>query len=155
MEDYADIYYVDSRNAVIRDHRPGSSRPQMPWTGSRPVPATRTVYVPPGQSGWAPATQGGWAPATPAYGQPPVIWAGPPGQSTMAGILGKLTTGQIVDMIAQVWAALQSLPAGPVATGEASTDVGNLILYQGALAQHAKRDEQVRTLGSLVARLVG
>ncbi|HEY5934514.1 MAG TPA: hypothetical protein VIU61_07765 [Kofleriaceae bacterium] len=147
MEDYADIYYVDSRNAVIRDHRPGSTRPQMPWTGSRPVPPTRTVYVPPGQSGWGPAT--------PAYGQPPVIWAGPPVQSTMAGILGKLTTGQIVDMIAQVWAALQSLPAGPVATGEANTDVGNLILYQGALAQHAKRDEQVRTLGSLVARLVG
>ncbi|MEJ7598486.1 MAG: hypothetical protein WKG01_11300 [Kofleriaceae bacterium] len=150
MEEYADIYYVDSRNAVIRDHRPGSSRP-MPWTGgSRPVPASRPVYVPPAQSGWAPAT-----PAAPTYGQPQVIWAGPPAHSTAASILGKLTTGQIVDMIAQVWAALQSLPAAPVGTGEASTDVGNLILYQGALAQHAKRDEQVRTLGSLVARLVG
>jgi len=160
MEEYADIYYVDSRNAVMRDHRPGSSgtgRPQIPLTGSRPVsvPASRTVYVPPAQAGqWAPAPQSGWGPAAPVYGQPP-IWAGPPYQSTAASILGKLTTGQIVDMIAQVWAALQSLPAGPVATGEAGTDVGNLILYQGALAQHAKRDEQVRTVGSLVARLVG
>ena len=45
--------------------------------------------------------------------------------------------------------------AAPIATKETSTDVGNLILFQGALAQHAKRDEQVRTLGSLVARLVG
>ena len=58
-------------------------------------------------------------------------------------------------MVAQVFAALQSLPAAPVATGDVETDVGNLILYQGALAQHAKRDEQVRTLGSLVAKLVG
>ncbi|MEJ7597422.1 MAG: hypothetical protein WKG01_11440 [Kofleriaceae bacterium] len=159
MEDYADIYYVDSRNAVIRDHRPGShgpGRPQAVWNGTRPVTVPpRTVYVPPGQSGWAPASHSGWGPATPPYQQPPVIWAGPPVQSTVAGILGKLTTGQIVDMVAQVWAALQSLPAAPVGTGEPSSDVGNLILYQSALAQHAKRDEQVRTLGSLVARLVG
>ena len=35
------------------------------------------------------------------------------------------------------------------------TDVANLVLYQGALASHAKRDEQVRTLGGLVAKLVG
>jgi len=161
MEEYADIYYVDSRNAVIREHRPGSGspithRPPGVSVGSRPVavPPSRTVYVPPAQAGgWAPATQP-WAPAPPMYGQPP-IWAGPPYQGTAASILGKLTTGQIVDMIAQVWAALQSLPAGPVATGEAGTDVGNLILYQGALAQHAKRDEQVRTVGSLVARLLG
>jgi hypothetical protein len=42
-----------------------------------------------------------------------------------------------------------------VATRDVGTDVGNLILYQSALASHAKRDEQVRTLGGLVARLVG
>jgi len=28
-------------------------------------------------------------------------------------------------------------------------------MYQGALAQHAKRDEQVRTLGSLVGKVMG
>jgi hypothetical protein len=76
-------------------------------------------------------------------------------QSSAASLLGKLTTGQIVEMVAQVFAALQSLPGAPVATRDVATDVSNMILYQDALAQHAKRDEQVRTLGGLVARLVG
>jgi hypothetical protein len=34
-------------------------------------------------------------------------------------------------------------------------DSGNNILFQDALAKHAKRDEQIRTLGALVSRLVG
>ena len=38
---------------------------------------------------------------------------------------------------------------------DTNVDVGNLVTYQAALAQHAKRDEQVRTLGSLVSKLVG
>ncbi|MNC96316.1 hypothetical protein D3C83_136580 [compost metagenome] len=61
----------------------------------------------------------------------------------------------MIDMVAQIFAALMPLPAAPTATSDAGTDVGNLILYQGSLAQYAKRDEQVRTLGSLVAKLVG
>jgi hypothetical protein len=47
------------------------------------------------------------------------------------------------------------LPAAPVSTTDTATDVQNLMLYQGALASYAKRDEQVRTLGSLVTKLVG
>ena len=39
-----------------------------------------------------------------------------------------------------------------MATGETSTDLGNLILYQQAIAEHAKRDEQLRTVGSLAAK---
>ena len=72
-----------------------------------------------------------------------------------ASLFGKLTTGQIVEMVSQIFAALQTLPNAPVSTREVETDVANLILYQNALAQHAKRDEQVRTLGSLVSKLVG
>ena len=138
MDDYADIYYVDSRNAVRHDHR--SPRPGLPgWIGR---PTASVQHVPP-------------AAARPIYQPaPPPVMYGPP-QSTAAMLLGKLTTGQIVEMIAQIFAALQSLPNAPVATREVETDVGNLILYQGALANHAKRDEQVRTLGSLVAKLVG
>ena len=142
-EDYADIYYVDTRNAV-RDHRP-TTRPVSPFApGRRPFVPSQTVYVPPVR----PA-------AAPVYSQPQVIYTAPPMQSTAATLLGKLTTGQIVEMVAQVFAALQSLPGAPLATRDVSTDVSNLILYQGALAGHAKRDEQVRTLGALVARLVG
>jgi hypothetical protein len=66
-----------------------------------------------------------------------------------------MTTGQVIDMVAQIFAALMPLPAAPVATSEAATDVGNLILYQSSLAQYAKRDEQVRTLGNLITKLVG
>ena len=88
------------------------------------------------------------------YQQPQVIYAAPPA-SGAAALLGRLTTGQIIEMVAQVFAAVQSLPGSPVSTRDLETDVANLILYQGALASHAKRDEQVRTLGSLVAKLVG
>jgi hypothetical protein len=162
MEEYADIYYVDSRNAVVRDHRPGQTS-SSPWPFGRrpsapaPLPPTRTVYVPPSAQSQAFYQQPAYGQA-PIYGQPtaPMIYSGPmPMQSTAATILGKLTSGQIVEMVAQIFAALQSLPGVPVATRDVGTDVGNLILYQSALASHAKRDEQVRTLGGLVARLVG
>ena len=136
MDDYADIYYVDTRNA---DHRTGSQPGN--W---RPAQPTRTVYVPPSRQ-----------PA--AYAQPaPMIYAAPyPQQSLAASFFGKLTTGQVVDMVAQLFAALQPLPGAPVATRDTATDVGNLILFQGALASHAKRDEQIRTLGGLVGKVVG
>ncbi len=70
-------------------------------------------------------------------------------------MFGRVTTGQLIDMIAQIFAALMPLPAAPIATTDSATDVGNLIIYQSSLAQYAKRDEQVRTLGNLVTKLVG
>ncbi len=131
MDDYADVYYVDTRNA---DHRTGSATPAG---GSRaPAQGTR-VYLPQRQ----------------IAAQQPMYYPPPP--SAMGMFFGKLTTGQVVDMVAQLFAVLQPLPTAPTATRDAGTDVGNLILYQGALAQHAKRDEQVRTLGSLVGKVVG
>ena len=90
--------------------------------------------------------------------QPRVIYAQGPGLGVGIGggsLFGKVTTGQLIDMVAQIFAALMPLPAAPTATSDASTDVGNLILYQGSLAQYAKRDEQVRTLGNLITKLVG
>ena len=151
MDEYADIYYVDSRNAVTRDHRPGGTRPGFPgWIG-RPTatvhhvpPSTRPIYQP--------AAQPQVIYQQPQL-QPQVMYAPPPSSAAM--LFGKLTTGQIVEMVAQIFAALQSLPNAPVTTRDIETDVGNLILYQSALASHAKRDEQVRTLGSLVSKLVG
>jgi hypothetical protein len=158
-EDYADIYYVDTRNAT-RDHRPGAARPSPFFPGRRPMAPAQTVYLPP--TNRQPVQSAYQQPAyqqpvyqQPVYQQPQVIYTAPPPYSTAATLLGKLSTGQIVEMVSQVFAALQSLPGAPVATRDVSTDVSNLILYQGALASHAKRDEQVRTLGGLVARLVG
>jgi len=91
------------------------------------------------------------APAAPAQ----VIYAQPAQQPALATFFGKLTTGQVIELVAGLFAMLQPLPASPVATRDAATDIGNLILYQGAIAQHAKRDEQVRTLGGLVGKVLG
>ncbi len=66
---------------------------------------------------------------------------------------GGLSTGVLVDAGAQVLAAIQPLPTPPVATGKAEADLANLILYQQAIAEHAKRDEQLRTIGSLASKL--
>ena len=65
-----------------------------------------------------------------------------------------MTTGEMIDTGVQVLAAILPLPAAPMAQGEAVTDVENLMTYQGALALHAKRDEQLRTLGGLLARIL-
>jgi hypothetical protein len=138
MDEIADIYYVDTRNAT-HDHRTGGgSRPA--WNSA---PPSRTVYVPPTR------TSGPFVPM-----QPQVVYA-QPAQPALATFFGKLTTGQVIEMVAGLFAMLQPLPAAPVATRDAVTDLNNLILYQGAIAQHAKRDEQVRTLGGLVGKVLG
>ena len=147
-----DLYFVDTRNADSRDHRTqggGASRP-----GGRPV---NVVQVPgSGQTRVYAAS-----PPMPVYYGNPYMNPGYPNpymtpQQTLAtNLLGRISTGQIVDLVAQIFAALMPLPAAPTGTADANTDVGNLILYQGALAQYAKRDEQVRTLGNLVTKLVG
>lgn len=143
MEETADIYYVDTRNAD-RDHR-GPSRPMM----GTMVPGTRMP------AGWSAATPAVRAPTVygPMPATPSVIYA--PAPSIGASILSKLSTGDVITIVASLFAALQTLPGAPSPTKDAATDAGNLILYQAALAQHAKRDEQVRTLGNLVAKLVG
>ncbi len=139
-DEYADIYYVDARNA--REHR---------TQGASPVPGTRAVTVPPSRTVVMRPMPNQLAYAQPvAYG-PPVAYP----QAPASSLLGNLTTGQVVEMVAQIFAALQGLPAAPVATKDVGTDVGNMVLYQSALASHAKRDEQLRTLGALVAKLVG
>ena len=135
MDDYAELQFIE-RNA---DHRHPGNRP-----------AGRT-FVPNPQSRYAPQYAPHYAP------QPQVIYAQGPGLGVGIGgssVFGKMTTGQVIDMVAQIFAALMPLPAAPVATADAATDISNLITYNGSLAQYAKRDEQVRTLGNLVTKLV-
>ena len=136
MED-SDIYIVDTRNA---DHRHPGSTPWRPGAPARPV---QTVYAQPSRV------------YTQQQAQPQIIYAQPPQTALASNIFGKVTAGQLVDLVAQIFAALMPLPGAPVATDSAATDVGNLILYQSALASYAKRDEQVRTLGNLVTKLIG
>jgi hypothetical protein len=123
----------DERNARERaDHRTGS-RPFR----SRP---NRVVVRTPGRS--------------PVVVREPTatVVAAEPEPKRM---LGNLTAAEAVEVGAQILAAIQPLPVAPVATGKVETDVENLVLYQGALAVHAKRDEQLRTIGSLIGKLLG
>lgn len=153
MDEFADIYYVDTRNA--RDHR--TNAPAGGWRPSGAGPAG------------SPTNRTQWVSSTPAtYTRPmaypmtayptayPVAYPGQayPGQSALGSLFGGLAVGQILDLVATAFAALAPLPVAPTATRDTSTDVGNLIMYQGALAEHAKRDERIRTLGSLVGKLV-
>ena len=131
----SNVYYVDSRNA---DHR---TQQGAPWF--RPGQPVRTMVAQP-----APVYSQAQAP------QPQIIYAVPP-QTAAHPLFGKFHGAQLVDLVAQIFAALMPLPAAPVATTDVPTDTGNLITYQTALAQYAKRDEQVRTLGNLITKLVG
>jgi hypothetical protein len=142
MDEYSQIEFVEARNAP-NDHRTGGVQTRGPGT---PIQVgggtgTRTFYA-------QPRPQQQYFYAQPGFGVGMGVGAG-------AGMFGRMSTGQVIDMVAQIFAALMPLPAAPSVTSDANTDSGNTILYQSALAQYAKRDEQVRTLGNLIVKLVG
>jgi hypothetical protein len=74
-------------------------------------------------------------------------------QAPSSGLAG-LSAGDLIEMASQLLAAIQPLPAAPVAVGAVGVDVENLVVYQTALATHAKRDEQLRTIGTLLGRIL-
>ena len=152
MTDYADVYFVDGRNAVI-DHRTGATVAPGRVIVGGPAGSHNIRVSAPQPYGQA---QMYYGPQGPGYFGPQGPWNAPPwAQGPGSSLLGRISTGQLIEMVAQIFVSLMPLPAAPVATSDANTDVGNLILYQGSLASYAKRDEQVRTLGSLVSKLVG
>jgi hypothetical protein len=145
-----EIYYVDTRNAtpvvISRSGpngqggnvlRPGGGRVIRPMPGGA-INRYGSSYGSPYMVGSSAASQ---------YGMP--IGAG------LGGMFAGVTPGALVDLVAQVFAAVMPLPSAPTGTSDPGTDVPNLITYQSALAQYAKRDEQIRTLGNLVTKLLG
>jgi hypothetical protein len=133
MDEEADVYYVDTRNAgptVIS--RSGSNNN----TGRQPIVI----------GGNTPGVYGQRVP----YGQPY-----PPRGAALGSLFGGMTSAQVIELIGQGFAALQSLPAAPAAVGDPAKDLPNMILYQTALADHAKSDERIRTVANIVARLLG
>ena len=143
MDDY-DVIYLDDdeRNARSRtnDNRQRVGGTRRPGGTSVVVPPSRrpTVIHSGGRSGGV------------ADRRAVVIQESEP---TKKGIAG-LSTGELIEVAAQILAAIQPLPGAPVAQGEVETDVENLVIYQTALATHAKRDEQLRTLGGLIGKLL-
>jgi hypothetical protein len=144
--DYDVVFVGDERNAVrVTDHRTG----QTSSAGSFGRPGTRTVVVPPCAR---PTVITGGASQAGSY-RPQYVPSRPYPYVPFASRFG-MSTGEMIDVGIQLLAALSALPAAPTAQGEVSTDVENLMTYETALWQHAKRDEQLRTLGGLLARIL-
>ncbi|MFT3697696.1 MAG: hypothetical protein QM831_31445 [Kofleriaceae bacterium] len=141
-----DIYFIDTRNADSRDHRTPATGPIV--SGRRPVTAVSV----PGQGHRVYTTQ--QMPMYYAQPYPNAQYMYPPG-SGMSNFFGRVTAGQMVDLVAQIFAALLPLPSAPSTTSDVSTDMQNLVTYNAAIASYAKRDEQIRTLGNIVTKLVG
>ena len=129
----------DERNALMRRRRP-SRVGRRPGGRSIVVPASRRPTIirhSGGESGEV-------------FDRRPTQLVMQPARSVLPGF----SNGELIEMAAQVIAAIQPLPGAPTAQGQCEVDVENLVLYQTALAAHAKRDEQLRTLGNLVSRFL-
>jgi hypothetical protein len=121
-DDFDDDDYRNARRIARPRPRRPVARPVV--VATRPTPVAVTASPMP------------WAPASSAS---PVI----------DRVSGRLKWGFMVDAVAQAIAAMSSLPAAPPVQGDGKADLTNLVKYQEQLAQHAKRDEQLRTLGAL------
>jgi hypothetical protein len=145
MDDDYEVVYLDDdeRNAVVSPTRTQSRHAHS--GGGRPVPSIlggsrRPQIVRPS------ASSGRYYDGRPRQ---VVVHQSAPRRG-----FGGLNTGELIEMAAFILAAIQPLPPSPTAQGHTETDVENLVIYQSALATHAKRDEQLRTLGGLLARLL-
>jgi hypothetical protein len=171
--DYDQMYISsDGRNApVVVDHRTGSRFPLRPtttttWQPAAPV-ATAPMIAPVAPQYQYPAAwgaqpmwaQGGWGQA-PGYVYPPL---GVPPTTNLGSILGGFgDLGSLATIAAQILAAFLPLPASPTPQDNndsdpatnASVNSSNLIRYQNALAQFAKRDQQILTIGSVLKELL-
>jgi hypothetical protein len=151
MDDYDVIYLDDDERNARATVVDGRGRPMGRPGIVRPRPGGSSVVVPPSRR--PTVIHSGGSHGSQAVDRRPTVIYSQPAQSKLGG-LGNLTTGEIIELAAQLLAAIQPLPGAPSGVGDVETDVENLVIYQTALATHAKRDEQLRTLGSLLAKVL-
>jgi len=144
MDDY-DVIYLDDDE---RNARPAHNDNRRRVVAGGRRPGASSVVVPPSRR--PTVIHSGGRSAGTASRREVVIQESAPNKFGIGG----LTTGELIEVAAQILAAIQPLPGAPVAQGEVETDVENLVIYQTALATHAKRDEQLRTLGGLLGKLL-
>jgi hypothetical protein len=141
MDDNYEITFIDDeRNARSgnQDHRDRPQTVRTPFGTKRP----RRIVI-----------QGGGSGSREPVVVRQVVDSEPAAYSDRR-LFGNLTTSEAVEVGSQILASLQPLPVAPVATGRVEVDVENLTLYHAAVALHFKRDEQLRTIGSLLAKLM-
>jgi hypothetical protein len=173
------VYYVDERNAAFGDEwrndyyrrvwNPRTRRYEQQLVrspaGQPPgpgAPAPHPMAMPPAPPRPLPAPMP--APALmpmhhPMHHAAPVAAGAAAGNVTCGpspfkNEFGQVRTGLIIDAIAQSLAAFAPLPAPPPPSDDVNTNQQNSITYLAALAAHAKRDEQVRTVSKLVQLFV-
>lgn len=170
MSDYDVMYIDDERNAPFsygrrpsRRPRPGGSsvmvppsrRPTVIHSGGGAVPADYGTVpagygaVPAGYYPGPMSPMGGY-PVNPGYYDPRFA-AGLPNPIAR---FWNLPGGELVELATKALAAVMPLPTAPTAEGDAGLDLENLVEYQRALADHAKRDERLRTIGELIGRIL-
>ena len=179
-----DLYTLDDERNAGRDHRPGGTsvlRPvnMRPVAIAQPAAAPNYVqqpgYAQPGyaQPGYTMPGPGyvppGFAPAgyyPPAWGNgrswgQPWGWNGPNGPGSYGMPWGGMSNtgqtlasglGSLIEIGTSLVAAFQSLPVAPNA--DESTVLANVTDYQRRLAEHAKGDERLRTIGSAGGKVV-
>ena len=157
MNQYDVMYIDDGRNADHRSPTRLGARPTSPTVVVPPSQRPTVIYSRPNTPAAGYGTPYGAPYGTPygmpygtPYGTPQVLY----GPTTSFASRFGMSTGELIDTAIQILAAIQPLPAAPVAQGESGLDLENLVTYQGALATHAKRDEQLRTLGNLLVRIL-
>lgn len=79
----------------------------------------------------------------------PAAMPAPAQRSPIVHKYGALKWGLIADAGAKALAAIQPLPAAPSMGADATKNLQNMVDYQEALASHAKRSQQLTTLGSI------
>jgi hypothetical protein len=153
-----EVYFVDTRNADARIHRPAT----VIRTPAAPRPAemaTRVTYSPPPPSVVYPAQFGTqfapqWAAPGSMYAPAP-IYAQPPWMNQLGGLFGGLALGDIIKLAADAFAAFKSLPTAPTPTSDVGTDVANAVVYLTALAKDATDRKKFEFGGELAGGLAG
>jgi hypothetical protein len=70
----------------------------------------------------------------------------------LGGLFGGLNLGDMVQLVANGFAAFKSLPAAPVPTGDVATDVANTDVHLTALAKDAQTRKQIEFAGEVAGR---
>lgn len=132
-----DGFDEEERNAMRNALEDVRNRRRRPARG--PMVVYQPAPPPPGQ--WT--APPGWTPAPPPAQVVVTQPAAPP------SLFKNVSKGQLVNVGAMALAMLAPLPAEPPATGDAGKDNANIIKYQKALAEHAKRSQQIVTIGAI------
>jgi hypothetical protein len=140
--DENEIMYIedDERNARVGDHRTQSVSPARAVVVPARRPQRRVVI----QS----------APREPVVVREAVQVAPAPVAPGDKRLLGNLTMAEAAELLGELLGAFAPLPMPPVATGKVDVDVENLTLFHNAVATHFKRDERIRLVGSLLAKVL-